>query len=127
MKEIWMKIMLLAYEAPEDFALRDNKAEFESYMGAWYAFSEAAAKAGVKGDSAALEPPSTATVISVRDGVREIQDGPYPDTKEQLGGFMIMDIADLDEAAGWAAKCPASINGYVDVRPVPFFEQGDEQ
>lgn len=122
-----MKVMLLAYEAPEDFALRDNKAEFDSYMGAWYAFSEALSKEGKKDDNgAALEAPSTATVVSVRNGVREVQDGPYPDTKEQLGGFLIMEVADMDEAARWAAKCPASENGFVDVRPVPYLEQGGE-
>ena len=121
-----MKVMLLAYEAPEDFALRDNKAEFDSYMGAWYAFSEALLKEGKHDGGAALEAPSTASVVSVRNGVREVQDGPYPDTKEQLGGFLIIDVADMDEAARWAAKCPASENGFVDVRPVPYLEQGGE-
>lgn len=121
-----MKIMLLAYEAPEDFALRDNKAEFESYMGEWYTFSEAVTRECNPDDSAALEPPSTATVVSVRNGVREVQDGPYPDTKEQLGGYFIMNVADMDEAAAWAAKCPSSRNGFTDVRPVPYLEQGGE-
>ena len=120
-----MKIMLLAYEAPEDFALRDNKAEFESYMGAWYTFSEIVMKQCTTNDSAALEPPTTATVVSVRNGVREVQDGPYPDTKDQLGGYFLLDVADMDEAAAWAAKCPASKNGFTEVRPVPNLEQGD--
>ncbi|MBL4618475.1 MAG: hypothetical protein JKX88_00065 [Marinicaulis sp.] len=122
-----MKVMLLAYEAPEDFALRDDKEKLEPYMGAWYAFSQAMTKAGVKGDSAALDAPSTATVVSVRDGVREVQDGPYPDTKEQLGGFMIVDVTHMKEAVEWAGKCPASVNGFVDARPILDLGQGDEQ
>lgn len=121
-----MKVMLLAYEAPEDFALRDNKAEFDSYMGAWYAFSEALSKDGIYDSGAALEAPAAATVVSVRNGVREVQDGPYPDTKEQLGGFMIVDVADVEEAAKWAAKCPAAKNGFVEARPVMIIEQGGE-
>ncbi len=120
-----MKIMLLANEAPEDFALRDNKDKFDAYMGEWYAFGRALREADAMGESAALEAPSTATVISVRDGVRKVEDGPYPDTKEQLGGFCIIDVDDMDRAVEWAAKCPAAKNGYVDVRPVPFLEEGD--
>lgn len=116
-----MKLLLLASEAPEDFALRENKEKFASYMGEWYAFSEALG--GVSQGGAALQPPSTATVVSVRDGVRHVEDGPYPDAKEQLGGFFIIDAADLDEGAQWAAKCPAAKNGHVDVRVIPTAEE----
>ncbi len=120
-----MKIMLLAYEAPEDFALRDNKAAFESYMGAWYAFSEGISKNCKIEDSAALAPPSMATVVSVRNGVREVQDGPYPDTKDQLGGYFILDASNMDEAANWAEQCPSTKNGFTEVRPVMEIDTGD--
>ncbi len=120
-----MKVMLLANEAPEDFALRDDKAKFDAYMGEWYAFGVALREAGAMGESAALEPPSTATVVSIRDGVRKVEDGPYPDTKEQLGGFCIIDVTDMDRAAKWAAECPAHKNGFVEVRPILDLEQGD--
>ena len=120
-----MKIMLLAHEAPEDFALRDNKAEFESYMGAWYAFSEGINKNCSVEDSAALAPPSTATVVSVRNGVREVQDGPYPDAKDQLGGYFILDAINMDEAAAWAEKCPSTKNGFTEIRPVMEIDTGD--
>lgn len=118
-----MKVLLLANEAPEDFELRENAKEFDRYMGAWYAYGESLEKAGVFVQGAALEPPATATVLSIRDGVRRVEDGPYPDTKEQLGGFFIVEVADLEEAASWASKCPAATNGFVDARVVPVFDE----
>jgi hypothetical protein len=117
-----MKLLLLAYEAPEDFALRDNKDKFESYMGEWYAYSEEMGKAGVTRDGAALEPPDTATVVSVRNGERLVEDGPYPDGKEQLGGFFLIEADDVKTGAEWAAKCPAAKTGFVDVRVIPNLE-----
>lgn len=120
-----MKVMLLANEAPEDFALRDNKEKFDGYMGQWYAFSGSLQEAKVYDTGAPLEQPATATVVSVRNGVRKVEDGPYPDTKEQLGGFFIIDAPDLKTASEWAAKCPAARNGFVDVRAVPYLEGGD--
>ncbi len=117
-----MKLLILANEAPEDFALRDNKKEFDGYMGAWYAFGAAMTEAGVHLGGEALEPPSTATVVSVRDGVRRVEDGPYPDAKEQLGGFAVIDVPDLETGAEWAAKCPAAERGFVDVRVIPSLE-----
>ncbi len=119
-----MKVMLLAYEAPEDFALREEEEKLKAYMGEWYAFGEALRKNNVYESSGALDAPTTATVVSVRDGIRNVQDGPFPDTKEQLGGFCIVEVADLAEATEWATKCPAAKNGYVDVRPVPYLETG---
>lgn len=118
-----MKVMLLANEAPEDFALRENKEKFEGYMGEWYVFSEDLNKNLGETIGAALEGPETATVVSVRDGVRHVEDGPYPDAKEQLGGFFIIDAPDMKVAADWAKKCPAAKNGFVDVRAVPYLEQ----
>lgn len=120
-----MKVMLLAQEAPEDFALRDDQERFDAYMGEWYAFGKEMREAGVYEGGEALEAPSTATVVSVRDGVRKVEDGPYPDTKEQLGGFCIIDVPDMQSAVDWAAKCPSAKNGCVDVRAVPYLEGGE--
>ncbi|WDI31077.1 YciI family protein [Hyphococcus flavus] len=120
-----MKVMLLASEAPEDFALRDNKEKFDAYMGEWYAYGDAMTKEGVFISGAPLEPPSSATVVSVRNGVRKVEDGPFPDAKEQLGGFFIIDTADMNAAADWAARCPAAKNGVVEARPVMEYE-GEE-
>ena len=118
-----MQVMLLAYEAPEDFACRADKAKYEAYMRDWYAFSEEISKSGACKESKALETPETASVLTVKDGRRHVEDGPFPDSKEQLGGFFLLDVASLDEAAEWAAKCPAAKNGYVDVRVIPDFGQ----
>ena len=120
-----MKAMLLAYEAPGDFARRRaDKAAYDAYMGPWYAYSEAMAKAGVVRGGDALKAPDTATVVSVRNGQRRVEDGPFADTKEQLGGFFVIEVASMDEALRWAARCPAADTGFVDVRPIADIGQG---
>ena len=121
-----MKILMLAHEAPEDFKLRDDTEKFDAYMGEWYAFSEGLKQNNTCLDSAALEPPATATVVSIRDGVRKVEDGPYPDVKEQLGGFFVIEAPDLEAATELASKCPAAKNGFVEVRPIMNIE-GAEQ
>lgn len=120
-----MKVMMLAYEAPEDFALRDDKAKYAAYMGEWYAFGDALEKAGLSRGGAALEQPHAATVLAIRDGKRSVEDGPFPDAKEQLGGYFLLETPDLETAAQWAAKCPAAARGRVEVRVIPDYGQGD--
>ena len=66
----------------------------------------------------ALQPTSTATCVSVRDGKTNLKDGPYSETKEQLGGYYLLECADLDEAVACAAKIPGALNGTIEVRPV---------
>ena len=119
-----MKAMLLAYEAPGDFARR-NPAEMEAYMAPWIAYTAEMRQAGVNRGGAPLLGPETATVLSVRDRRRTVEDGPFADTKEQLGGYFILEVADLDEASRWAANCPAAKNGYVEVRTIPDYGQGE--
>jgi hypothetical protein len=63
-----------------------------------------------------LKPTATATTITLRGG-RRIQDGPYADTKEQLGGFFLIDVPDLDAAIAWAERCPVSQYGFIEIRP----------
>ena len=65
----------------------------------------------------ALQPPAVATTVRQRDGKRQVQDGPYAETKEQLGGYYEIEVADLDTALDWAARCPAASTGAVEVRP----------
>lgn len=122
-----MKVLLLANEPPEEFARRNDQKDLKPYMEEWNLFSEAMGKAGVTQSGAALEQPSTATVVSIRDGKRLIEDGPFPGAKEQPGGFFIIDTPDIESAVEWAAKCPASKTGFVDVRPVPYLEDGEAQ
>ena len=66
---------------------------------------------------AALQPPTTATTIRQRDARRQVQDGPHAETKEQLGGYYVIDVPDLDRAIEWASRCPSALTGSVEVRP----------
>ena len=75
----------------------------------------------VAGDG--LYPTATATSVRVRDGQREVTDGPFAETKEQLGGFYVLECKDLDEAIGWAAKIPGSQFGTVEIRPVLVYDE----
>lgn len=120
-----MKAMILAFESPDDFARRTDKAQYETYMDGWRNFAESMSKAGVMKRGAALKGGETATVVSIRNGTRRVEDGPFCDTKEQLGGYFIVEVSSLEEAAKWAAKCPAARNGRVEVRAVPDYGQGE--
>jgi hypothetical protein len=75
----------------------------------------------VAGDG--LYPTPTATTVRVREGDREVTDGPFAETKEQLGGFYVLDVKDLDEAIEWAAKIPGSQFGSVEIRPVLVYDE----
>jgi len=112
-----MKYMLVFVETAEDLAKRDG-AEAPAYWASWGAYVQAVNQAGIVVSGAGLMPPAMATTVKVRDGKRHVQDGPYSDTKEQLGGFYVIDVPDLDTALDWAAKCPAAAYASVEVRPV---------
>jgi hypothetical protein len=84
------------------------------------------AKVYVAGEG--LQPTSTATTMRIVDGERVLTDGPFAETKEQLGGFYVLDCKDLNEALDWAERCPASKDGSIEVRPVMDYEaMGYEQ
>jgi hypothetical protein len=112
-----MKYILMDYvnEAGWPQLTRDEK---EHGLGADRADMEAMLKAGVLKDSKGLQPTSAATTVRVADGKNQVLDGPYADSKEQLGGFHIIDVADLDAAIAWAARSPTALHGVVEVRPV---------
>lgn len=112
-----MKFAILTYESPADFARRTSEKDFPAYRDGWLAYGAALREAGVLVSGAGLQAIDTATVLRSKDGKRNVQDGPYADTKEQLGGFYIIEVASLDAALEWAAKCPALPNGAVEVRP----------
>jgi hypothetical protein len=95
-----------------------TKAEKEHWLGAYIAYVEAMSKAGVLKVSTGLQPTSAATTVRVANGKTQVLDGPYADSKEQLGGFHIIDVADLDAALSWAARCPTALHGVVEVRPI---------
>jgi hypothetical protein len=75
----------------------------------------------VAGDG--LYPTATATTVRVRDGERSVTDGPFAETKEQLGGFYVLDVKDLDEAIEWAAKIPGAQFGSIEIRPVLVYDE----
>ena len=95
-----------------------TRAAQQHWLGAYRAYMEAMTKAGVLKTSAGLEPTSAATTVRVVDGETQVLDGPYADSKEQLGGFHIIEVADLDAAIAWAARSPTALHGVVEVRPV---------
>lgn len=112
-----MQFALLIFESPEAFATR-KAPETNPYLGAWRAYYKAVVEAGIYAGGDPLEVPETATTVRLTDGKRHVQDGPFADTKEQLAGFMILELSSLDAALDWAARCPAASVGAVEVRPL---------
>ena len=118
-----MQFALLIYESLEAFAAR-NADENDPYLGAWRAYYQALVEAGIYVGGNPLQAPETGTTVRLKDGKRRVQDGPFADTKEQLGGFTILELPSLDAALEWAARCPAASIGAVEVRPVsPEFKR----
>ena len=96
--------------------------ELNTMMDGYRRFGEEITSNGAYVAGEALEPVSTATTVRVQDGERIVTDGPFAETKEQLGGFYLLDCKDLDEAIGYAAKIPGAQSGCIEVRPVRVFE-----
>ena len=113
-----MQYMLLLNEPESEFAKRNDPEAAGPYWGGWNAFIGALAQSGVIVDGAGLQGPHTATTVRVRDGKRTVEDGPFADTKEQLGGYFIIEVPDLDAALEWAARAPSASYASVEVRPV---------
>ncbi|GAC1417164.1 MAG: hypothetical protein NVSMB5_07740 [Candidatus Velthaea sp.] len=112
-----MRYMLAIYESAADFANREGSGS-ERYWAGWAAFSKALDEAGVVRGGAPLRGPESATVVRVGPHGPIVHDGPYADTKEQLGGYLFVATPSLDDALDWAARCPATFGGAVEVRPV---------
>ncbi len=118
-----MKYVVLIYETPASFDAR-RQGEDSPYIAAWRTYYKALVEAGAYVDGAPLKGVATATTIRLKDGKRYVQDGPFAEAKEQLGGFMILELPSLDAALNWAARCPAAATGVLEVRPmdVDIFE-----
>jgi hypothetical protein len=112
-----MTYMMLICETDADFAARTDEHR-DAFWGAWRAYHQALVQAGVIVGGNALQPPATGATVRVRDGRRQVEDGPFADTKEQVGGFILLDVPSLEAALDWAARCPAAATGAVEVRPV---------
>ena len=116
-----MKFLALIY-ADESTWVNATEADMAASFDAHTVFSDAAGKAGALLGGEALEPSNTATTVRVRDDERMLTDGPFAETKEQLGGYYLLEAKDLDEALTWAAQIPEAKFGAVEVRPIMEFE-----
>jgi len=112
-----MQYLLMIYAEQGAWAKLTPAAQQQG-MAAYNAFTEALRKSGALAGSNRLRPTSTATTVRIADGKSQVLDGPYADTKEQLAGYYLIDVADLDAALAWAARCPGASHGIVEVRPV---------
>ena len=110
--------MILAYEDDNVFESRDDPDRAEAYWTSWSGYIATLAESGVLAGAGGLLPPSTATTVRLRDGERLLQDGPFAETKEQLGGYFVVEVDDLDAALVWAARCPSAEYASVEVRPL---------
>jgi hypothetical protein len=112
-----MKYMLMLWVNENGWS-KMTKAEQEQGAAAYMAYGEALTKAGALAGSNRLQPTSAATTVRIANGKSQVLDGPYVDSKEQLGGYFLIDVPDLDAAISWAARCPAAGHGVVEVRPI---------
>jgi hypothetical protein len=112
-----MQYLLMLYVSEAGWT-KLTPAEQEQGVAAYRAYTEALTKAGVLTGSNRLQPSSAATTVRIADGKPQVLDGPYADSKEQVGGYYLIDVADLDAAISWAARCPAAGHGVVEIRPL---------
>ena len=110
-----MQYMILIYDDEKAWATMSEE-EMNKGFAAYMTYSKDMALAGVMKGGASLHPTMTATTVRVKNGKTTTTDGPFAETKEQLGGYYIVDVPNLDEAIKWAAKCPAAKNGSIEVR-----------
>ena len=112
-----MKYMLLLF-ASEAAQQAASKADTDEMHAAYGAYTQAMIKAGVMGGGERLKPSTSATTVRISGGKTKVVNGPYAESKEQLGGYYIVEAPDLDAALSWAARCPAASHGAVEVRPI---------
>jgi hypothetical protein len=112
-----MQYMLMLYVNEGGWS-KLTPAEQEQGVAAYTAFTEALTKAGALKSANRLQGSSAATIVRVANGKPQVLDGPYAESKEQLGGYYLIDVPDLDAAIAWAARCPAAGHGVVEVRPL---------
>lgn len=111
-----MKYAFLIYQNEANMGEPD-----EAEMAQWWAFDNETVTTGAKQAGEALQPSMTGKTVRIRGGKPEITDGPFAETKEQLGGFYILDVPDLDAAIEWAKKFPNVGEGSIEIRPVVDF------
>ncbi len=112
-----MRYMLLIYGNEQAFSTMTPK-DMEANMKEWFAYTQDMKKAGVHLAGDPLQPTRTATTVRSKDGKPLTVDGPFAETKEQLAGYYMLEVPNLDEALRWATRCPAVKGGSVEVRPI---------
>ena len=112
-----MKYMLLIY-GDEGARAHAPKESMTQMFAAYGAYTQAMQKAGAFVAGAPLQPTTAATTVRVNGGQTKVLNGPYAETKEQLGGYYLIDVPDIDAALSWAARCPGASVGTMEVRPV---------
>ena len=118
-----MRYMCVIYDEEAKIGTM-SKEEGDAFMGEYFAFTEGIKNSGHYVSGEALHPVATATTVRVRNGRVSTTDGPFAETKEQLGGYYLIEAADLNEAIQVAAKIPSARLGSIEVRPVVDFSQG---
>jgi hypothetical protein len=113
-----MQYMLLFHQPAAEFNKANDPAQAQAYFGAWSAYMGALNQAGVVVNGAGLQPPHMGTTVRMRGGKRQVQDGPFADTKEHLGGYFVIDVPSLDVALDWASRSPNASIGATEVRPL---------
>ncbi len=114
-----MQYMILIYGDEKEFAAMASEPESMQAMYAAYGrYGDDMREAGVLRGGAELKPSHSATTVRVQNGKTVTTDGPFAETREQLGGYYLIDVADLDQAVHWAARCPAAQGGTIEVRPL---------
>ncbi|HKA42222.1 MAG TPA: YciI family protein [Burkholderiales bacterium] len=121
-----MQYLLMIY-GNEERMLSATKEATSQMIAAYTAYTEAIKKAGIYVGSNRLQPARTATTVRAPNGKSSVLDGPYAETKEQLGGYYLIDVPDLDAALSWAARCPGAAHGAIEVRPIWATKSGEYQ
>jgi hypothetical protein len=112
-----MQFAILIYSSEE--AMRDiTPAQGAEMVGAYDAYMKALREAGILLASSRLRPTASATTVRVSGGKTQVLNGPFAETREQLAGFCLIDVTDLDAALSWAARCPGASAGTIEVRPI---------
>jgi hypothetical protein len=112
-----MQYLLMIHQ--DETAMQKARAEDGAAMMAAYgAYTQAMREAGILRGGERLHPSSSATVVRMKDGKPSVLNGPYAEIKEQLGGYYMIDVPDIDAAIGWAARCPGAQHGAIEVRPI---------
>jgi hypothetical protein len=121
-----VQYLLLIYDDEKSWATITEQDQ-KTIMDAYYDYTDEVEKAGVSRASEALQPTASATTVRVRNGETLLTDGPFAETKEQLGGFYLVECDTLDQAIEWAAKIPSANSGSIEVRPVMEFPPRDQR